>query len=55
MVESRNDARAQWIGRTSQHKVLNFVSGDRELHIGQYVPVRVTQTFPNSLVGEMVQ
>ena len=54
MVESRNDARAQWVGRTSQHKVLNFVSGDRELRVGEYVPVRVTQTFPNSLVGEMV-
>jgi tRNA-2-methylthio-N6-dimethylallyladenosine synthase len=54
MVESRNQARAQWIGRTSQHKVLNFTAGDRELRIGKYVPVRVTQTFPNSLVGEMV-
>jgi tRNA-2-methylthio-N6-dimethylallyladenosine synthase len=54
MVEARNDARSQWIGRTSQHKVLNFVSGDRELRAGEYVPVRVTQTFPNSLVGELV-
>jgi tRNA-2-methylthio-N6-dimethylallyladenosine synthase len=54
MVESRNQARAQWIGRTSQHKVLNFTAGSRELRIGEYVPVRVTQTFPNSLVGEMV-
>jgi len=53
MVESRNQARAQWIGRTSQHKVLNFTAGDRELRIGEYVPVRVTQTFPNSLVGEL--
>jgi len=54
MVESRNQARAQWIGRTSQHKVLNFTAGSRELRIGEYVPVRVTQTFPNSLVGELV-
>jgi tRNA-2-methylthio-N6-dimethylallyladenosine synthase len=53
MVESRNQARAQWIGRTSQHKVLNFTAGDRELRIGEYLPVRVTQTFPNSLVGEL--
>ena len=54
MVESRNEARQQWIGRTSQHKVLNFTAGERELRAGEYVPVRVTQTFPNSLVGEMI-
>jgi tRNA-2-methylthio-N6-dimethylallyladenosine synthase len=55
MVESRNAARGQWVGRTSQHKVLNFTAGERELKAGEYVSVRVTQTFPNSLVGEMVQ
>jgi tRNA-2-methylthio-N6-dimethylallyladenosine synthase len=55
MVESKNAARAQWVGRTSQHKVLNFTAGERELRGGEYVNVRVTQTFPNSLVGEMVQ
>lgn len=55
MVESHNDMKRQWIGRTSQHKVLNFTAGERKLHAGEYVPVRVTQTFPNSLVGEMVQ
>jgi len=54
MVESRNEARAQWIGRTSQHKVLNFTADGRELRAGEYVPVRVTQTLPNSLVGELV-
>ena len=54
MVEGRNEARGQWIGRTSQHKVLNFTRGGGEgPRIGQYVPVRVTATFPNSLLGEM--
>jgi len=55
MVEGRNEARRQWIGRTSQHKVLNFTtSPHQEPRAGQYVPVRVTATFPNSLLGEMV-
>ncbi|MGE5206207.1 MAG: tRNA (N6-isopentenyl adenosine(37)-C2)-methylthiotransferase MiaB [Chlamydiota bacterium] len=54
MVEGRNPARGQWIGRTSQNKVLNFTAGEGEaLASGSYVPVRVTQSFPNSLVGEL--
>ena len=54
MVEGKNPARGQMIGRTSQNKTLNFVVGGHpEPHIGEYVPVRVTQTFPNSLLGEM--
>src|SRR5262249_14156110 len=52
MVEGRNEARAQWIGRTSQNKTLNF-AGDRELEAGQFVQIQVTGAFPNSLVGEM--
>jgi tRNA-2-methylthio-N6-dimethylallyladenosine synthase len=55
MVEGRNPARAQWIGRTSQNKVLNFTAPqDTVLEQGQYVSVRVTNTFPNSLGGELV-
>jgi tRNA-2-methylthio-N6-dimethylallyladenosine synthase len=54
MVEGKNAARAQWVGRTSQIKVMNFtVPPGVELAIGSYVPVRVTASFPNSLVGEM--
>jgi tRNA-2-methylthio-N6-dimethylallyladenosine synthase len=54
MVEGKNPARGQWIGRTSQIKVMNFtVSKGVELVTGSYVPVRVTGSFPNSLVGEM--
>jgi tRNA-2-methylthio-N6-dimethylallyladenosine synthase len=55
MVEGKNAARGQWIGRTSQIKVLNFtVPEGLELKTGSYVDVRVTASFPNSLVGEMV-
>ncbi len=54
MVEGKNPARGQWIGRTSQIKVMNFtVPAGVELRTGSYVPVRVTGSFPNSLVGEM--
>ncbi len=55
MVEGRNEARKQWLGRTSQNKVLNFVvpSGATPV-LGSYVPVTITTTLPNSLVGEMV-
>ncbi len=55
MVEGKNSARAQMIGRTSQNKTLNFVLNDRqEPRVGSYVPVLVTQAFPNSLLGELV-
>jgi tRNA-2-methylthio-N6-dimethylallyladenosine synthase len=54
MVEGKNDARGQVTGRTSQNKTLNFVVGDHGVpQVGQYVPVRVTQAFPNSLLGEL--
>ena len=53
MVEGYNDARSQWIGRTSQNKTLNFTAHDRSLTVGSYVPVTVTRSFPNSLVGEL--
>jgi tRNA-2-methylthio-N6-dimethylallyladenosine synthase len=55
MVEGKNDARAQWIGRTSQNKVMNFKAPDGVVpHVGAYVSVVTTATFPNSLAGEMV-
>jgi tRNA-2-methylthio-N6-dimethylallyladenosine synthase len=56
MVEGRNLARGQWIGRTSQIKVLNFTTPEGvALKTGSYVDVNVTASFPNSLVGEMVR
>src|SRR5713101_5341097 len=55
MVEGKNEARQQWIGRTSQNKTLNFTTPESvNLEAGSYVPVRVTVAFPNSLLGEMV-
>jgi tRNA-2-methylthio-N6-dimethylallyladenosine synthase len=55
MVEGRNDARAQWIGRTSHNKTMNFTAPEGvNLKAGDYVPVTVTGSFPNSLLGQMV-
>jgi len=55
MVEGKNEAREQWVGRTSQIKVMNFTApAGVELKNGSYVNVRCTGSFPNSLVGEMV-
>jgi len=54
MVEGKNSARGQVIGRTSQNKTLNFVVNQLPSpSIGDYVGVLVTQAFPNSLLGEM--
>src|SRR5271157_1494267 len=56
MVEGKNPARGQWIGRTSQIKVMNFtVPAGVELATGSYIRVLVTGSFPNSLVGELAQ
>ena len=55
IVEARNHLRAQWIGRTSHNKTLNFTAPEAvDLQLGSYVPVLVTASFPNSLVGELV-
>ena len=55
MVEGKHEAREQWSGRTSQNKVLNFSHvSDVNPALGTYLLVRVTGSFPNSLLGEMV-
>jgi tRNA-2-methylthio-N6-dimethylallyladenosine synthase len=55
MVEGKNEARGQWIGRTSQNKTLNFTAPQAVLPaVGSYIPVVTTGSFPNSLLGEMV-
>jgi len=56
MVEGFNKATGQWMGRTSQHKMVNFLrpSSDEDI-TGKYLDVRVTRSGPNSLVGEAVQ
>lgn len=55
MVEGRNEARGQIIGRSSQNKTVNFTTASPILpSTGSYARVLVTKSFPNSLVGEMV-
>src|ERR1700730_14423726 len=55
MVEGKNEARGQWIGRTSQNKTLNFTAPQTVVtEVGSYIPVVTTGSFPNSLMGEMV-
>jgi tRNA-2-methylthio-N6-dimethylallyladenosine synthase len=56
LVEGRNHALQQWIGRTTCNRTLNFThpdTGGADLS-GTYLPVRVTRAGPNSLVGESV-
>ena len=54
LVEDYHPATGQWVGRTSQNRVLNFasVAGDGRSLLGRYVQARVTRAGPNSLVGE---
>ena len=56
LVEGRHESLGQWIGRTSDNRTLNFShSGANGTSlIGAYLPVRVTRSGPNSLVGESV-
>jgi tRNA-2-methylthio-N6-dimethylallyladenosine synthase len=55
MVEGHNAARGQAVGRSSQNKTVNFTVGQPILPaMGSYRMVRITETFPNSLVGEAV-
>jgi tRNA-2-methylthio-N6-dimethylallyladenosine synthase len=55
MVEGFNKATGQWMGRTSQHKMVNFLRPASDADIkGKYLDVRVTRSGPNSLVGEAV-
>ncbi|MCS6952829.1 MAG: tRNA (N6-isopentenyl adenosine(37)-C2)-methylthiotransferase MiaB [Bryobacterales bacterium] len=56
LVESYNPATGQWVGRTSQNRVLNFThpDGPAAALAGRYLDVRVTRAGPNSLAGEAV-
>jgi tRNA-2-methylthio-N6-dimethylallyladenosine synthase len=54
LVEGYNQATGQWIGRTPQNRILNFLhpsDGGVSL-VGRYARVRVTRAGPNSLAGE---
>lgn len=57
LVEGRREKFQQWVGRTTQNRVLNFsdpqsLAGNRDLR-GSYCKVRVTGSGPHSLVGEL--
>ena len=55
LVEGRHQGLGQWIGRTSCNRTLNFTHPETaDSLIGRYLPVRVTRSGPNSLVGESV-
>jgi tRNA-2-methylthio-N6-dimethylallyladenosine synthase len=56
LVEGFNKATGQWMGRTSQHKMVNFLRPGSDADItGRYLAVRVTRSGPNSLVGEAIE
>ena len=53
MVEGYNRQKGQVIGRSTQNKTVNFTTTQPITPAtGSYVTVRVTQSFPNSLLGE---
>jgi len=55
MVEGRNEARGQIVGRHSQNKTVNFTTQALiQPALGSYVKVHITRVQPNSLIGEMV-
>jgi len=53
LVDGHNAARAQWAGRTTSNRVINFTSLSENL-LGEYIQVRVTRAAPHSLIGEHV-
>ena len=57
LVEGRRTKFDQWVGRTTQNRVLNFTTkpDDTEDLLGSYCRVRVTATGANSLTGEIIE
>ncbi|HXQ25588.1 MAG TPA: tRNA (N6-isopentenyl adenosine(37)-C2)-methylthiotransferase MiaB [Candidatus Acidoferrales bacterium] len=53
LVDGRHSARAQWSGRSTSNRIVNFTSPHENL-LGQYVQVRVTRSGPYSLIGEQL-
>jgi tRNA-2-methylthio-N6-dimethylallyladenosine synthase len=53
LVDTRHEARAQWAGRTTSNRVVNFTSPRHSL-LGEYLVTKVTSAGPHSLVGEHV-
>jgi tRNA-2-methylthio-N6-dimethylallyladenosine synthase len=57
MVEGYNSTRGQVIGRSTQNKTVNFTiePGAAQPPVGSYLPIRITRTMPNCLIGEAVE
>jgi tRNA-2-methylthio-N6-dimethylallyladenosine synthase len=54
-VEGHNSQRGQVIGRSSQNITVNFTVLSPILPApGNYLPVQITQSFPNSLLGQAI-
>ncbi len=54
-VEGHNSQRGQVIGRSSQNITVNFTVPNPILPApGSYLPVQITQSFPNSLLGQAI-
>jgi tRNA-2-methylthio-N6-dimethylallyladenosine synthase len=53
LVDGASRREGQWSGRCSSNRILNFTSPRTNL-LGEYVPVRVSSSSPNCLVGEQV-
>ncbi len=51
LVEGRHELLGQWVGRTSQNRVVNFTAPGDGIHLGGYCRVCITRAGPNSLVG----
>ena len=56
MVESYNPTRGQIVGRSTQNKTVNFTLApdQAEPPIGSYLPIHITRTMPNCLLGEAI-
>ncbi|HXX43245.1 MAG TPA: tRNA (N6-isopentenyl adenosine(37)-C2)-methylthiotransferase MiaB [Candidatus Acidoferrales bacterium] len=53
LVDGHNASRAQWTGRSTSNRMVNFTSPSENL-LGEYIQVRVTRAAPHSLIGEHV-
>jgi tRNA-2-methylthio-N6-dimethylallyladenosine synthase len=57
LVEGRNSKLNQWVGRTTENRVVNFTlpeGAPERNRLGTYAWVKVMKAGPNSLVGEML-
>ncbi|MFZ0922587.1 MAG: tRNA (N6-isopentenyl adenosine(37)-C2)-methylthiotransferase MiaB [Candidatus Acidiferrales bacterium] len=50
LVDGRHESRAQWSGRTTSNRIVNFTSPAENL-LGQYCHVKITGAGANSLIG----